>query len=142
MDWKADLFEAKYHLATAKRMISSYEQYSEKRFLTGIINEATRATFALIRAFFIYEKTNKTTLDKFLSGIAPKYLDDITIKNIFKLLEIKKARKSSPIEFAKGEKIILLIEGKYRILTATRIKEFVQSVENAIATFPENLRQL
>lgn len=142
MDWRADLYEAKYHLATAKRMMSNYEQYSEKRFLTGTINEATRAIFALIRTFFIHENTKERNTNKFLSEIAPKYLSSTTCENLSKLLEIRKARKGSPIEFAKGEKIILLIDGKYKILTATRVKEFLESVENGISVFSENFRQL
>ena len=39
-----DYIEAKYHLAVAERMIKSYSEYPEKRFLVGIINEAARAT--------------------------------------------------------------------------------------------------
>ena len=50
--------------------------------------------------------------------------------------------KISPIEFTKEEKIILLIKGKYRFITATRINEFVKSVNIGILAFPGNFRQI
>ena len=142
MDCVANFIEAKYHLAVAERMMKGYSEYPEKRFLIGVINELVRAISKLIRAFFIYENIKKVSLDKFLKKVAPKYLDDITIENLAKVIEIGQAQKVSPIEFAKGEKIILLIRGKYRFLTATRIDEFIKSVNTAISAFPKNFRQI
>ena len=154
MDWKIDFIEAKYHLAVAKRMMDKYVDYPEKRFLIGVINEAAKSVSSLIRAFLIYEQTNGTGNILFLTNnkkyfglknfvkIAPKYLKTTTLGNLIKIFEIERARKISPIEFAKGEKIVLLIHGKYRILTATRISEFVNSVGDGISVFPGNFRQV
>ncbi len=142
MDWKPDFIEAKYHLAVAERMMKGYREYSEKRFLVGVINELAKATSKLIRAFLIYEKVRGGNLKKFLKKVAPKYLDESTQKNLVKVLEIERAQKVSPIEFAKGEKVILLIRGKYRFLTARRIDEFVKSVGDGVVAFPGNFRQI
>ncbi len=150
MDWKIDFIEAKYHLSIAKRMLDKYLEYPEKRFLVGIINESAKSASSLIRSFLVYEITNNVNIRhikkhfglKYFIKIAPKYLKPITLENLLKLLEVERAQKISPIEFSKGEKIILLIHGKYRILTARRIREFANSVEQAIFAFPGNFRQV
>ena len=132
--------EARYHLAVAERMMKSYGEFPEKRFLVGVINEAARAVSRLIRTFLIYEGV-RGGLDKFLK-IAPRYLDEVTIENLRKVLEVEKAQKVSPIEFVKGNKIILLIDGKYRFLTSERIGEFIKSVGDGVRGFPEKFRQV
>ncbi|MFH1521732.1 MAG: hypothetical protein ABIF18_02120 [archaeon] len=142
MDWNVDFIEAKYHLAVAERMMKGYTEYPEKRFLVGVINESAKAVSGLIRAFLIYEKIGSGNLKNFLKKVAPKYLDELTCENLVKVLEIERAQKVSPIEFTKGEKIILLIRGKYRFLTATRIEEFVKSIGDGIIAFPSNFRQI
>jgi hypothetical protein len=133
--WKGDFIEAKYHLAVAERMMEGYVEYPEKRFLVGVINEAARSVSRLIRAFLIYDGV-RGGLDEFLKRVAPKYLDDVTCEHLVKVLEIERAQKESPVEFAKGDKIILLIRGKYRVLTVGRIGEFVRSVGDGIKGFP------
>jgi hypothetical protein len=140
MDYKLDFVEAKYHLAVAERMFESYGEYPEKRFLVGVINEGARAVSKLIRAFLIYDGV-RGGLDEFMKRVAPKYLDDVTCEHLVKVLEIERAQKESPIEFAKGDKIILLIRGKYRVLTASRIGEFVQSIRAAVSKFPTSIKR-
>ena len=154
MDWRADFIEAKYHLTVAKRMMRGYIEYPEKRFLIGVINESSKSASSLIRAFLIYEQMNivgnkflvknnkkELGLEDFFK-IASKYLEITTYENLMKIFEIKKARKISTIELAKVEKIILLIEGKYRVLTVTRINEFIDSIRDGIIAFPGNVRQV
>ena len=141
MDYMIYFMEARYHLAVAERMIEGYREYPEKRFLIGIVNEGAKATSKLIRAFLIYDGIKKGNLKKFLESVAPKYLDKITIQNLVKFLEIERAQKVSRIEYAKDDKIILLIRGNYRILTASRIQEFVGSVRNSCSKFPTSIKR-
>ncbi len=141
MRYMNDYIEAKYHLAVAERMLAGYDEYPEKRFLVGVINEGAKAVAKLIRAFLIYSEMKRGNLDKFLLTIAPKYLDDVTAGNLVKILKIERAQKTSPIEFAKGDKIILLICGKYRILTVSRIREFIKSVRVAVSRFPTSIKR-
>ena len=141
MDYMSDFIEAKYHLAVAERMLEGYVEYPEKRFLVGVINEGAKAASRLVRAFLIYDGVKHGGLDKFLRVAAAKYLDGITIENLVKILEVERAQKVSPIEFAKGDKIILLIRGKYRVLTVSRIQEFVKSLRVAVSKFPTGIKR-
>jgi len=141
MDWRSDFIEAKYHLSIANRMIEGYKEYPEKRFLIGVINESAITAGKLVRSFLIFEN-KKGNLQTFQNKIAPKYLDNSTTENILKMLEIQKAQKISPIEFAKGEKIILLINGQYKILTVNRIKEFLRSIDDGVNVFNNVCRQI
>jgi len=138
-DFDEALINAKYHLAVAERMYSGYGKFADKRFLIGVINEAARASSHLIKAFLIRAKRGgkdpNRNMKIFMEVIAPQYLDDLTRENLFKVLEVEKAQKVSPIEYAKGDKIILLIQGKYRFLTAQRIGEFVGSIKDGITGF-------
>ena len=136
----SDFMEAKYHLAVAKRMLLTYDEYPEKRILIGIINEGAKAAGRLIRSFLIVSGT-KGGVDVFLDKVAGKYLDEVTSENLVRILEVERAQKSSPVEFTRKDKIILLINGKYRFLTAKRIREFVDSVELGIGGFPTNIKR-
>ncbi|MEA3248188.1 MAG: hypothetical protein U9Q73_00620 [Nanoarchaeota archaeon] len=140
------LINAKYHLAVADRMYRGYSEFADKRFLIGVINESARAVSNLIKAFLIYEGfrggNSLKNMNIFMKIVAPKYLDELTRGNLFKVLEIERAQKNSPIEYAKGEKIILLIRGKYRFLTAGRIGEFIESMKKGIVAFPGNFRHI
>ena len=156
-DFNEALINAKYHFAVAERMYSSYGEFPDKRFLIGIINESARAASSLIKAFLIRAnrgsaargipsregtgvpsssgKDSKKNIKIFMEEIAPRYLDDLTRENLFKVLEVEKAQKTSPIEYAKGDKIILLIGEKYRFLTVGRIGEFIESIGIGIEQF-------
>ena len=61
--------------------------------------------------------------------------------NINKALEIRNAQRSSRIEFAKDDKIILLVKGKYKILTAKRLLELIDSVSSGISEFPTDINR-
>lgn len=141
MDWRSDFIEAKYHLSVANRMLKTYEEYPEKRILVGVINESAKGAGKLVRSFLILNNA-KGNLKTFLKSVAPKYLNRQIAEHIVKMLEIEKAQKISPIEFARKEKIILLINGKYRILTAGRLKEFVKSIDEGIRIFDGICRQV
>jgi hypothetical protein len=134
MDYQADFFEARYHLDVAKRMLKTYQEFPEKRFLVGVVREAARAAGNLVRSFLIREKV-KGDLKTFIRKVAPIYLDGKTIGNLVKILEVERAQRVSRIEFAKGDRILLLVEGKWKILKVSRLKEFVDSVDDAVGYF-------
>jgi hypothetical protein len=138
-DFDEVLINAKYHLAVAERMYHSYREFPDKRFLVGVINEAARAVSNLIKAFLIRENVggddSRNNIKIFMEEVAPRYLDTLTRENLFKVLEIEKAQKVSPVEYVKEDKIILLINGKYRFLTVQRIGEFIESIKIGIAQF-------
>jgi len=131
MGWDENFVNAKYHLAVAERMLGSYGEVGDKRFLIGIIRESAKSVGFLIKF-----------IGKDWKNVFSKYVGEVTCDNLFKVLEVDRAQRDSPIEYTKGDKIILLIEGKYRILTADRIREFVKSVGDCIRVFSGNLRQI
>ena len=134
-----DLMEAKYNLAVAKRMLATYDEYPEKRVLIGVINGGARAASRLIRSFLIAFDV-KGGINAFRK-VGAEYLDEITMENVVKILEVERAQKSSSVQFSRNDKMILLIEGRYRVLTAERIREFVCSVEMGISKFPTNIKR-
>ncbi|MDH3353210.1 MAG: hypothetical protein OEL87_02075 [Nanoarchaeota archaeon] len=142
MDYKIYLIEAKYHLAVAERLMKGYKEYPEKRFLVGVISELAKALSKLIHAVLIKEDFVKNGADAFFKKIAPKYLEETIRINLMKIIEVAKAQRASPIEFTKGDNIILLIHGKYRFLTVDRIREFMKSTKDAILTFSTTFRQI
>ena len=141
MDWRSDFIEAKYHLSVAKRMMAGYIEYPEKRFLIGVINESAKCAGKLVRSFLIFED-KKGDLRTFENKVAPKYLTNETVKGIIKMLEVERAQKISPIQFAKGDKIILLINNKYRVVTVDRLKEFLKSIDEGIRQFNNICRHI
>ena len=142
MDCMIYFIEAKYHLSVAERLIKNYDEYPSKRFLIGAIGESAKAVLKLIQAFSTSEKISEYNYNNFFFKVAPKHIDKTTRINLMKVLEIEKAQKKSPIEFLKEQKIILLIDGKYRFLTINRIKDFVKSTRNAISIFSKYFRQI
>ena len=135
-----DLIDAKYHLSVGERMYKSYSHFEEKRFLVGVINSLARASSALIRAYLLFEGKSggrsEHNLRIFMKKVGPRYLDTETVSNIFRTLEIEKAQKTSHVEFARGDKIILLVNGNYKFLTSERLQEFIDSVKIGITDFP------
>lgn len=140
MNYEADFYEARWHLDVANRMFKSYNSYSDKRFLVGVIKEGAKAAGNLVRSFLIREGV-KGDLKTFLKKVAPKYLDEITTRNLIKILEVERAQRISRVEFVRRDKIILLIDGKYQILTVARLKEFIDSVEIAIKDFSAGIKR-
>ncbi len=135
-----DFMEAKYHLAVAERMLDGYKGYPEKRFVVGVINEGAKAASRLVRAFLIYDETHGG-IEKFLGKVAPKYLDAVSVENLMKMLEVERAQKVSRIEFARGEKIIFLIKGEYKVVTVPRLAEFVKSIGDVAAIFATTIKR-
>lgn len=139
--YTSNFIESKYYFSIAKRMLQSYEEFPDKRFLTGVINESAIAVIKLIKT--VLELENKTGgIQTFEKKLAPKYIDKQDVENLIKILKIKESQTKSPIEFKRQEKIILLIDGKYRILTKNRLVEFVNSLEKSIKKLEPICRQV
>ena len=146
MNSQENLINSKYHLSVVKRMYENYKIYEDKRFIVGIINELAKSSSNMIKAYLIIEKDYSSNhlknLKIFSNKVGPKYLDKKIIENILKSLEIQRAQKESPIEFSKEDKIIFLINGKYKFLTLKRLEEFINSVEIGILKLPKICRQI
>jgi len=139
-DYMGDFMEAKYHLAVAERMFKTYEEFPEKRILVGVINEGAKAAGKLVRAFLIKDGV-RGGIEEFLGKVAPKYLDSVNTENLMKMLEVEKTQKVSRVEFARGEKIIFLINGEYRVVTVSRLREFVESISSVMSIFATTIKR-
>jgi len=136
--WDEDLINAKYHFAVAERMYANFFEFEEKRFLIGVINELAKSVSCFIRAVLIFEGKlgrNYSHNLKIFKKISRKYFGEIDSENLLKVLEIKRAHKMTPVEFAHKNKMILLVNGKYWFLTVERLGEFLKSLKNSILKF-------
>lgn len=139
-DWRTEFYEAKYHLDISKRMLEIYNEYAEKRVLVGVIREAAKAAGKIIRTFLIKEGICGN-LKTFTEKIAPKYLDSIATENLIKILEIERDQRTSKVEFVRGNKILLEVGGKWKILETSRLKEIVKTIDNIICNFPTDIKR-
>lgn len=145
MDWAKDWIDAKYHVLTARRMMKGYSDFEEKRMLLNVIHEMAKASSSLVRAFLLKEGILSRGVDENLNRFRKGTLELLgpqIIDYIVRTLEIERALLSSPIQYAKGEKLLLLIEGTYKIITAARLQEFLSSLERALLLLSTRLRQV
>lgn len=140
MDWRVDFYEARYHLNVAKRMLESYEEYTEKRILVGVIREAAKASGRLVRTFLIRENV-RGDMGTFVKDVAPKYLDSVTINSLIKILEIEREHRIARVEFLKERDILMEVDGKWKVLRFSRLQEFVNSIGSVIGNFPTDIKR-
>jgi hypothetical protein len=140
MDYRSEFYAARWHLDVAKRMLGTYDEYPEKRILVGVIREGAKTAGKLVRAFLIREGI-KGNLDTFTLNVGPKYLDAIIVENLVKILQIEKEQRLAKVEFIKGNKVLLFVDGKWKVLRVSRLKEIVYSFDKAICQFPAGIKR-
>ncbi len=140
VDYREELYGAKWHLDVAERMFKSYDEYSGKRFLVGVIREGAKGAGKIIRAFLIRERT-RGNLKTFVDEVGPKYLDDVSIESLVSILNIERDQKRSRVEFFKRDSILLEVEGKWKILKVSRLKEVINNVNSIVCNFPTDIKR-
>ena len=140
MDYRADFYEAKYHLGVAKKMLGVYDEYAEKRVLVGVIREGAKAAGKLVRAFLIREGV-RGDLGTFVKDVASKYLKAETIDSLVKILEVERAQRIARVEFVKGDSVLMETGGKWRVLKVSRLRKFIDSIDDVIGNFPTNIKR-
>ncbi len=157
MDYRTEFYSARWHLDVAKRMLNMYNEYTEKRILIGVIREIAKASGKLVRAFLIFDETCGN-LKTFVEKVGPKYLDSVDINNLVKILDIERAQRRARVELFKASqktlsiqeasanidkegKILLEADGKWKILRVSRLREFVNGVDNLISNFPTDIKR-
>lgn len=142
--WDENLIWSKYHLSVAERMFDEFSKSGNKRFLVGVIRELAESVSNLVDAFLIREavlgrfKVSKhpaRNLGVFSKKIGIKYLGEDLVKDLLKVFELARARKKSPIEFSRDNKILFLIEGEYKILTGKSMGNLLDSTKIALSKF-------
>jgi hypothetical protein len=128
---------AKYHLSIVERMLKNYESFQDKRLFLGILNETNQAIISLIKSYLVYEGfRNPEKGFNIFNKVGRKYLDIETCENLLKVLEIWEAHKKSPVSYQKNDRIILIEEGKYRVLTFEKLKSLIFSLKKGVLGFP------
>ncbi len=140
MDYRTDFYGARWHLDAAKRMLVVYDEYSEKRVLIGVIREAAKCVAKLVRAFLIMDKT-RGDLDTFVNEVGPRYLDSAAIENLVLVLNIEREHKASRVELARRDKILLEVEGKWKVLEVSRLRELIGIVDEIVSNFPTDIKR-
>ena len=139
-DYREEFYSARWHLDVAKRMFRSYDEYGGKRFLVGVIREAAKASANLVRAFLIREKMSGD-LRTFVDRIASKYLDSDDVESMVKILEVERAHRMSKSEFARKDEILFEDDGNWKILKISRLREFIESIDDIIGKFPADIKR-
>ncbi|MFA5484743.1 MAG: hypothetical protein WC260_00610 [Candidatus Pacearchaeota archaeon] len=145
--WDFQLIQARYHREIVEKLIQDFENYEEKRFLIGILNELALSTSHLINSFLIYimmkekyiiPKKSDLRLKDFRNKIGRKYLSLNLVMDLLKIIEFKKMQKNSPIQFFKKDKLVFLSKGVYITLSFEVLSQLNQSLLTSLRNFPRN----
>ena len=137
MDYREEFYAARWHLDVAKRMMVGFDEYGSKRFLIGVIRELAKAAGKLVRAFLIREGT-RGNLQTFMNDVAPRYLSEEEICGIVGILNLERDQKLARVEFVRNDKVLLEVEGKWKVLEVSRLREIIGYIGSVV----ENFRQV
>lgn len=125
-------------LQTADHLLYvTYPLVKDKRLLLKILSEIKNSTASCINAILQYEylynrvrlsQDPKLNLKTFLEKCCPRYnISEIKVKKILKLFELVEKHKSSPFEFVKEDKIVILSENmNSETINLEKVKEFLE----------------
>jgi hypothetical protein len=140
MDYRTDFYAARWHLDVVKRMFGSYDEYGGKRFLVGVVRESAKCAAKLIRAFLIFDETRGGVVT-FRDEVGPKYLKRKKVLDLLMILEIEKDEKRARAEFVKKDKVLFEVDGKWKVLMVSRLRELVDSLDEILGAFPTNIKR-
>jgi hypothetical protein len=80
-------------------------------------------------------------LETFVKKIAPKYMTGVTVENLVNILKVERAHRVSRVEIARKDRILMEVDGEWKILKVSRLKELVESIDNAINVFPADIKR-
>ncbi len=140
MDYREEIFSARWHLDVAKRMLTGFDEYGSKRFLVGVIQEGARAAGKLVRAFLIREGT-RGDLRTFVKKVGPLYLDVLEIEALFGILNLENDQRRAKVELMRKNEILLEINGRWKILKISRLREFIDVVDEIARNFSTGIKR-
>ena len=125
-------------LQTAGHLVYvTYPLVKDKRLLLKILSEIKNSIASCINSVLQYEyiykrirlySEPKSNFNTFLEKCCPRYgISQTEVKQILKLFDLAEKHKSSPFEFVKDEKVVILSENlKSETITLEKIKEFLE----------------
>ena len=140
MDYREEVFSARWHLDVVRRMMIGFDEYESKRFLVGVIKELAKASGKLVRAFLIMDGT-KGNLNVFVERVGAKYLDREDVEILVKVLDIERAQRVSRAELMKKGELLFEVDGNWRVLSIERLKFFADVVDRIARNFPTTIKR-
>jgi len=140
MDYRSEVFGARYHLDVALRLLRGFDEYGSKMYVVGVIRELARASGKLVRAFLIMDGT-RGGLDVFRSKVGKKYLDVDSVELLCRVLEVECEQRRARVELLKRDGVLLEVDGGWRILRFERLRDFAEGVERIINSFPTTIKR-
>ena len=121
----------------------TYPLVRDKRLLLKILSEIKKGIASCMNAVLQYEylygrvklsSDPKLNFKKFLEKCCPRYnISETDVKKILKIFEIIEKHKTSPMEFVKEDKIVILSENmNSEIITLEKVKEFLDSSKTVL----------
>jgi len=115
----------------------TYPIVKDKKLLLKILTEINNAVLKNITAILQYEylyqrisltKNPKENFQIFQTKCAPRYsITEKEINSIIELVDLTEKHKSSPMEFVKDEKLVILSENmNQKVINVEKIKEFIE----------------
>ena len=116
----------------------TYPLVKDKRLLLKILTEIKNGIASCVNAILQYEylygrirlsSNPKLNFKTFLEKSCPRYnISETDVKKIIKLFDILEKHKSSPFEFVKEDKIVILSDNmNSETITLEKVKEFLNS---------------
>lgn len=130
----------------------TYPLIKDKRLLLKVLQEVKNAMILCINSILQYEylykrvriySEPKENFRTFSEKCAPRYkITPEEIKLVVELFELAESHKSSPFEFEKNGKIVIISNSlKPKTLTVEKMKEFLILSKNILRKTGENLRR-
>lgn len=140
MDYREEIFSARWHLDVAGRMMTGFDEYGSKMYLSGAIRELAKAAGKLVRAFLIMDST-KGDLETFRRKVGLKYLDLERVGVLCKVLELERGQRVARAELLKRGEVLFEVDGNWRVLKIERLKYFVDVVDEIARSFPTSIKR-
>jgi hypothetical protein len=139
-----NLEKAEKTISTASHLLYvTYPLVRDKRLLLKILVEIKKGVASCMNAVLQYEylysrirlsSDPKTNFNKFLEKCCPRYnVSSTEVKKIIKLFEIIEKHNTSPMEFVKEDKVVILTENmNSETITLEKVKEFLETSKSIL----------
>lgn len=147
-----NISKAEKTLQTVDHMIYvTFPLIKDKRLILKVLQEIKNSVTNCISAILQYEylfkrislyKNPKANFKTFVEKCAPRYnISNNQIKLILELFDFAEKHKSSPFEFIKDEKVVIMSkEMQPKILTVEKTKEFLIAAQDILKKAQENFK--
>jgi len=118
------MFEtAKSHLENAEHMLHiNFKIFRELRIMPKILEEMNKCVFFLFP--WMYKKD---------------FFEKDDLKNIWKIVKLNSIHKKSCLEFARKDKLVILLNDGYEVLNENVLEELLNSLKCAMVQIEEKI---